>query len=637
MNSKHELPALYAIEQLAKINEMLNLASGPTFDILMTAKLNLEQHLNTVNTTSRNETNVKNFAKKVIETEHDKTKSYIEFINSKSVNCLLHAPTQVGKTNATKDFIEVCLNANVPVIMSCDNKTDQLVQIHTRISNDFEAEDITFVKATDNKFAKIVEDCFKNNKKIVIFCLDNISQIKKIKEKIITLVSGDNIKIPKIALIHDEGDVITKDPNVETVEEEQSESHKEWLRLCNYFVQENIDLKRVFVTATPENVVYKYKIELMIQLVVPNNYIGYENIKCTPMESTKEIKTILLKEQNRRILDEENGVILYCVDKKISEGQDPTFVSVCSYLKKCVVSSYNGNGITVRVLNKRKFEGRLKAFKKLNNKVKTNKKISYTDESTNETKNVFNIKGLPIKDFYQICKEVGTGIIVTIGMDLLARGISFVSSEKSTDTVAATTIIYKPGVSMHAVGLCQTIGRITGTARSDLQRRLYASQDIIDTYKNYNENQKQYLKVIRENGGIVSSELMKTVELNKKISRPLDRQKLNLKPKYKDSVHSSEESDEDYRDDDNERMKELVNNWWGKTSIIGKILTFVYESENGVSETGLKAFIKDNGSENPNQMYKHLNTRGKEYNIVFERIDNITKIKKEAREYINTL
>jgi hypothetical protein len=84
-------------------------------------------------------------------------------------------------------------------------------------------------------------------------------------------------------------------------------------------------------------------------------------------------------------------------------------------------------------------------------------------------------------------------------------------------------------------------------------------------------------------------------------------------------------------------MKERVNNWWGKTSIIGKILTFVYESENGVSETGLKAFIKDNGSDNPNQMYKHLNTRGKEYNIVFERINNITKIKKEALEYINTL
>lgn len=46
-----------------------------------------------------------------------------------SINCLLHAPTQVGKTDATKDFIEVCLNANV----SCDNKTDQLTQFYNRI------------------------------------------------------------------------------------------------------------------------------------------------------------------------------------------------------------------------------------------------------------------------------------------------------------------------------------------------------------------------------------------------------------------------------------------------------------------------------------------------------------------------
>jgi hypothetical protein len=52
---------------------------------------------------------------------------------------------------------------------------------------------------------------------------------------------------------------------------------------------------------------------------------------------------------------------------------------------------------------------------------------------------------------------------------------------------------------MHAVGLCQTIGRITGTARPDLQRRLYASKSVIENFINYNENQKQYLKEIIRN------------------------------------------------------------------------------------------------------------------------------------------
>lgn len=399
----------------------------------------------------------------------------------------------------------MCLNANVPVIVSCDNKTDQLTQFYNRISNDFDSYNVTFVKASDTKFNKIVDDCFKNNKKIVIFCLDNVSQITKVKREIVNIVSGDNIKIKKIALIHDEADVISKDSNVDEIEEEQSESHKEWLKLCKYFNKENIDLKRVFVTATPENVVYKYNVEYIIQLSVPNNYIGYDKIEYKVMESPNEIRDILIKEQNRRILDNENGVILYCVDKKISEGQDPTFVSVCSYLKKCIVSSYNGNGITARVLNNAKFEARLVKFAKLNNKVKGFKKITYEDQSTNETKNVWNIKGMAIKDFYQICKDVNSGIIVTIGMDLIARGISFVSSEKVADAIAATTMIYKPGATLHNVALAQAIGRITGTARPDLVRRLYASQDIIDNYIAFNKNQKQYLKEITKTEGIPSS------------------------------------------------------------------------------------------------------------------------------------
>jgi len=34
-------------------------------------------------------------------------------------------------------------------------------------------------------------------------------------------------------------------------------------------------------------------------------------------------------------------------------------------------------------------------------------------------------------------------------------------------------------------------------------------------------------------------------------------------------------------------------------------------------------------------LYHHMTSNGKEYNIVFERRNNITNLKKEAREYIN--
>jgi hypothetical protein len=621
-------------EKLTKINQLIeecNITEGRVYDYLIKEKKELEQQFNNLNVNNQNILNMQTFAKKIINKEHTVKTFFKKIIEKNNVNALIHSPTQVGKTAASKEFIENCLDENLPVIVSCDNKSDQLEQFYNRIANDLNNENVTLVKISDSKYIDIVEDCLKNNKKIVMFCLDNASQIKKLRRAIMS-VRGLRIKLEKIAIIHDEGDVITKDCNIEDIENDQSESHKEWLILTQFISQEEIELKRIFVTATPENVVYKYKIEDVIRLRVPNNYIGYDKIEYVELEDKIRIKEILTKEQNRRILEKENGVILYCVDKKIEDGQDETFVSVCSYLE-CVVNTYNGNGITARV-NNEKFEEHLEKFVKLNNKVKKNKKIIYTDDSTNETKNVWNIKGIAIKDFYQICKEVGSGIIVTIGMDLMARGISFVSSEKAIDTVAATTMLYKPGTTMHAVGLCQTIGRITGTARPDLQRRLYASKSVIENYINYNENQMQYLKEISRNENVVTSEIMKTIELNKKLSRPMDRKKLGLKPMYKSESESETESEIEI---ESERMKKLINNWWNADTKIGKILKFVYDSETGVSEDKLMKYLKDN--EYSETWYTDLHQPNKNYKIVFERTNNrITKIKNEAIEYIkNTM
>ena len=616
-------------EKLTEINDFIvkyNITEGN----LIKEKKELEQQFNNLNVNNQNILNMQTFAKKIINKEHTVKTFFKKIIEKNNVNALIHSPTQVGKTAAAKEFIEHCLDENLPVIVSCDNKSDQLEQFYNRISNELNNENVTLVKMSDSKSTDIVEDFFKkNNKKIVMFCLDNTSQIKKIR-RVMMAVRGLRIKLEKIAIIHDEGDVITKDCNIEDIENDQSESHKEWLILTQYISQEEIELKRIFVTATPENVVYKYKIEDVIRLRVPNNYIGYDKIKYVQLDDKIRIKKILIEEQNRRILEKENGVILYCVDKKIGNGQDPTFISLCSYLE-CVVNTYNGNGITVRI-NNEKFQARLEKFVTLNNKIKKNKRIFYTDESTNETKNVWNIKGMSVKDFYQICKEIGAGIIVTIGMDLMARGISFVSSEKSVDTVAATTMIYKPGTTMHAVGLCQTIGRITGTARPDLQRRLYASKSVIENFINYNENQKQYLKEISRNENVVTNEIMKTIELNKKLTRSIDRKKLGLKPMYK-----SESETESETESEGERMKKLINNWWNADTKIGKILKFVYDSETGVSEDKLMKYLKDN--EYSETWYTDLHQPNKNYKIVFERTNNrITKIKNEAIEYIkNTM
>lgn len=613
-------------DKLAKIDEILRMySSGQVFDTLVSEKNEILQQLQEKKHESKS-----NESKPIIVNNNlEKTNVYSEFINGVVHNFLIHAPTQVGKTDATRELIQVCCEKNVPVVVSCDNKTDQLTQMYTRLSNDLEYDnDVILVKASESHFGHTVENAFKENRKLIVFCLDNGSQLKKVKNQFALQILLEKTKIQKLLLISDEGDVVTKDYNIEEIEDEQCQSHKEWIRMTNLFTESGVDIKRVFVTATPENVVYKYNIEQILRLDVPSSYIGYENIKYIEMEP-KEIKDVLIEEQNRRICNGDNGIILYCMDKKIQSGQDPTFVAVCSYLKKSIVNTYNGNGIIARVLNKKKFETHLKRFVSLYNKSETIKKINFFDASTCATKNVFHIRNMAICDFYQICKDSGNRVVVTIGMDLVARGISFVSSEKTKNALAATTMIYRPGTKLHAVALCQTIGRITGTARPDLERRLYAPQDVIDTYKKYNENQKQYLNQLAYSNGKMTSEIMEKMTLNHKLSRPLDRAKLKLKPLY------TEEPQTPVSEPD--RMKQLIDLWWTSDTIIGKVLRFVRDSDIGVTELELKCFLQEIGSVNVDELFNELARNKRGHFLVFERTENkITKLRKEATQYITT-
>ena len=198
-------------------------------------------------------------------------------------------------------------------------------------------------------------------------------------------------------------------------------------------------------------------------------------------------------------------------------------------------------------------------------------------------------------------------------------------------------MFYKPGNTMHAVGICQTIGRITGCAMPDLKRRLYAPKDVYDTYVNYNKNQELYINNIQKgNEDTITKDIIEELVFNK-YNRNVDRMKLNLRMNMKkpEDIQYSDEEDSDEEVNQIDRMQELINNWWGKKTIIGKVLKFVYDSETGVKETELKKFIKECGSNDVKKMYHHLTTNTKEYKLVFERKSNeITNIKNEAREYI---
>ena len=123
------------------------------------------------------EKNKQELAKKMLEEQNKKIEEYKKIIKSEIKMALIHAPPQVGKTNATKDFIEICLDSGLSVIVSCDNKTNQMDQ-YDRMTEYFDGrENVVLVKASDSKFVNIVTEAFKSLKNVIIFCLDNSAQI----------------------------------------------------------------------------------------------------------------------------------------------------------------------------------------------------------------------------------------------------------------------------------------------------------------------------------------------------------------------------------------------------------------------------------------------------------------------------
>ena len=529
---------------------------------------------------------------------------------------MIWAPTQVGKSEATRHFIQECFEKNVPVIVSTDNKTDQCEQLYYRTLMALDDVDVELYKVTDKKLVQRLSKCLDTNKNFVIFCLDNSSQIEKLEKVFKELFIDGKLDItPKVALIHDEGDIITKDPDTDIIKSNQGLSHKMWLGLVKT-LQKTIDLKRIFVTATPENCCMLYEIQTVdvMCLDVPSNYIGYKDI--VYQELSDDIDSVLRKEV-KRIKTEKNGeVILYCIDRKITTGQEVVLARLGEHLK-CTVCTYNGNGISVIFRSSKRCSMFKKELQDLN-------KIYQCED-----KQVW-IKKLTIRKFYKLCKLVGEICIVTIGKDLISRGISYVG-EDLDNPLTATTIIYKPGTSMHAVGITQTIGRITGCARPDLKRRVFAPSDVIDTYKRYNENQEKYISQLENNSGRSTKDVIDSLEF-KKIKRNIDRPKL----KSKVTMNWETTSVDEFYEDNQERMKELVNRWWGAKTIIGQILKYVFDNQK-VSEKDLKDFIKSLGA-TERTWYTDLHTPNKNYKLAFYRDSSrYTCLTKETRQHINHL
>ena len=553
----------------------------------------LANKMSNMNIQNRNTDKTIEFATKIIKKNNDKKEVFRKFVESSSVNGLIYAPTQVGKSAATREFIETCFHHDVPVIVSTDNKLDQQEQLYYRIESDLYIADVVLLKAGDRSFKKTLEECIKKKfNRFIIFCLDNSSQIEKVIELFTSIYTRyKQVRhIKKLAIIHDEADIITKDKDINEIKTDQAISHQKWLELHNIINHSmpTIDLKRVFVTATPENCVMLYNIQCpdVMRLEIPNDYVGYNKIQHISIDDDKNLLEHLQTEVCRIHNSQTFEAILYCVERKIQNGQDKLLENLSTHLK-CTVNTYNGNGITTYL----KSDDLTSKFQDL----LSENEISYTNK-----KNFFNIKVLSIRKFYSLIKKLGENCVITIGKDLICRGISYVG-EDEINPLTATTMFYTPGKTMHNVGICQTIGRITGCAMPKLTRRVYCKKDVYDNYINYNKNQELYMQTIQTNtDNKITKDIIDDL-IFEKTTRLIDRAKLNLSMTFKsDSELSDSESEEIIDGVKLTKIEDWLNN---DTTIIGKILQYLYYNEEKISINELMETIEHNKTESEFRSY----------------------------------
>ena len=582
------------------------------------------------------------------------------FIDSENPLGLIYAPPQVGKTEAIVKFIEASITRDMPVIVSCDNKNDQMNQIYDRVAQTMLGRDVELFLVTMRKFNDELNKIVRlPSKRYVIFVMNNASQIKKLRLTFLdlstSLVSAAFKMTTRFSIVHDEADTHIKNSDIANISQNQKASHQAWLEFYHAFDVMQISVKRMFVSATPEAVVMLHKIQnvAVFRLDVPESYMGYgnKNFRYNLITSTTDTSPLLIREIRRIKESASHEVILYCMDKAIRDHYD-TLIRLNRFAN-CIVNTYNSNGIRVMFKTQEMFDDFKQICENYNiaPRLKNMKPITVSDLGDW----TLEIKDLTIANFYTMCKAAGETCVVTIGKDLIARGISYCSTNRK-QPFAATRMFLHVGNTMHNVGITQAVGRIMGTARPELDRELYANESIVSEFKKFNQNQKKWIGAVAASVDEIS---VKTIIdstdfciFKRKIDRPALKLKMKMAYEYNsdsdsesydddDDEEDEEDEDEEDKEDEDEdpeviKSKRIIEKWWTSNTISGQVLRYMYvNGENGLPYDTLVEFVKSTNSHNPLEFVEHMTKRI--YGKIYERITNTFYIGKSSRDYISRL
>lgn len=536
---------------------------------------------------------------------------------SSSVHSLIYGKTQIGKTGLIQKTISYSFINKFLTIVSCDNKLDQLEQMKNRMSNFFAnfTDQTTIISIGQEKNNSIKKKIFSSisngNFRIVLLLLDNGSQIKRLQKLFCNLSLGSYFK--NVLLIHDEGDVITKNFNLDIIENCQAKSHQEWLKLIKFFETNKLFVKRQFVTATPLNIMLLHGVstENIIHIEDSIEYRGVDKFKIIENEYVESVR----REVNRIVEGDLNGSILLSLNRT-NKGQEEILKNLVSQRINCPIAIYNKDGITVSLLTIKNLE----YFRKLLN----DKNVDYKTKDNN-----LIVLDTSISIFYKVLQDCGENCTVTIGCDLLNRGISFVAEKDPYEIIkplTACVMFYKPSANVHCTKIIQDIGRITGCSRPDLERTLYTTESIIKDYKTMIVNYENIIEKCKLQDFVKVKEISNNI-IHEYIKRDLDRPKLNLSLKMKDC-----EKDEKVRHvslDVFQKIENLLDKT--NTNMNAKAFKYIYENKE-ITKNQLEKFFESIGSKTA---YTYANEFIYErYKELFDYDGTNIKIKENILDYI---
>jgi hypothetical protein len=511
-------------------------------------------------------------------------------------NTIITSPTQMGKT---KYIIRACKkieNEAILIVISCDNSLAQLAQLNSRLEQN---DVLSYTLKGANPHT--VCDHLNSGKSVVLTMINNVFAIQRLQKFL--LIVQTNSTVVKHVMFHDEADTLNKADTVEDIaNKEVAMSHRTWIQTFRILENSNTPVKRFWVSATPENCSNISRIEGKDIFVLPrdNSYTGVTEHVSWDYDEDDENEE-LLSVEIERIRNLNNGeFILYCVDKKNTD-QSRKALSI-SRQNNCVTCCHNMMGSSIFVNG---------------DFIRCYPRSEAVCDVLEKIKNRYS--GMPL---------------VVVGYNIMNRGISFVSTGENP--IAATVMFYTSSERSHIVGIAQRFGRICGTARSDLSRRVvYCSDKVYGDYSGYISNQNKVWESLdtEENQDRTICSILSGCENVTRIKRPLDRPALKqVNLEYSNTTTSS--GSNTVLETDEDKMKRHVRRWKNQINQTGvaKLFRDIVENSNTMENSRVKTYFETIG---PYNALTNSNRAG--HNTVFRKDETFHYIKQEALEYYNTL